>query len=76
MLRIVLAVGYNAPSVCHTVGDDVNVLMVAVGVPDDERLRIIKTHVLQVTLPYLPPLVVGQVFTRRGADAGVLHRFP
>ena len=76
MALIVLAVGHNAPRVRHAIGDDVNVLMVAVGVPDDERLRIIKAHVLQVALADGSPLVVGQVLARCRADGRVLHGFP
>ena len=76
LARIVSAVGHYAAGVCHPVGDDVNVLMVAVGVPDDEGLAVLKTHRLQVAVADGSPLVVGQVFTRRGADAGVLDGSP
>jgi len=58
---VVLAIADDLAAVGDSVGQDVDVLVVGVGVPGDDELVVSKPHTTQITLRDLPPLLVGQV---------------
>ena len=58
-------------AVGDAVGQDVDVLVLGVGVPGDDELVVLEAHPAQVALADLPPLLVREVFAGGGGQRDV-----
>lgn len=63
---VVLAVADDLARVGDTVGQDVDVLVLGVGVPGDDELVVLEAHPAQITLPDFPPLLIRKLFAGGG----------
>ena len=63
---VVLAVAGHAAVKADAVRQNVNVFVLGVGVPGDNELVLLQAHVLHIPLPNLAPLLITELFTRRG----------
>ena len=72
---VVLGVADDQTRIGNAVGQDVNVLVLGVGVPGDEVLVVGEFHAGQVLAADVGPLGVGEVFTRGGGQGDVQDGF-
>lgn len=63
---VVLPVADHLAGVRDAVRQNVDVLVLGVGVPGDDELVIGKAHPAQIPLPDLPPLLVCELFAGGG----------
>ena len=63
---VVLAIADDFAAVGDSVGQNVDVLMLGVGVPGHHKLVICKAHAAQITLPNGLPLLVCELFAGGG----------
>ena len=63
---VVLAVADDLARVGDSVGQDVDVLVLGVGVPGDDELVVFEAHPAQIPVPDFPPLLVRELFAGCG----------
>lgn len=63
---VVLAVADDLARVGDSVDQDVDVIVLGVGVPGDDELVICEAHPAQIALSDLPPLLVCELFAGGG----------
>ncbi|WP_244556451.1 hypothetical protein [Janthinobacterium sp. TND4EL3] len=63
---VVVAVAGHAAVKADAVRQDVDVLVVGIDVPRHHKLVVFQAHVLHIPLPNLAPLLITELFTRRG----------
>ena len=71
----VLAVAGDAAVEADAAGEDVDVLVLGVGVAGDEVLVLIEAHAVEVALADLAPLLIRQSFTKGGGQRDVQDGF-
>ena len=63
---VVLAVAGHAAVKADAVRQNVNVFVLGVGVPGDNELVLLQAHAVHVTLSYLSPLLICELFAGCG----------
>lgn len=63
---VVLPVAHDLPVKPDAVRQDVDVLVLGVGVPGDDELVVGEAHPAQIALPDLPPLLICELFAGGG----------
>lgn len=63
---VVLPVADHLAGVGDAVRQDVDVLVLGVGVPGDDELVVLEAHPAQIALPDFPPLLVCELFAGGG----------
>jgi hypothetical protein len=73
---VVVAVARDKSIEPDPICQQVNVFVLGVVVPRNEVLVVVQAHAMQVTLADRTPLVVGEMFARRGLQRDVQHGLP